>query len=849
MKFNIASKIILLSSLLIILTSSAIAFSLIKVGINQVHQSLMEKGKLIASIMAENSEYGVYTEDKESLIKIAQSLLEDDDIHKVGIFDKQKESLIEGTSDTSLMLSPLRYSQDEFAFSDTLAADIKMFANHVEIIAPIVSLQAGFEEWLLNEENVTKQRTIIGYLQLGITLEHLHKKIRVLVLSTVVFTAFFVLLGIGLAVYIARKITGPLRTLQTASQRIADNKLDHFVEIKSNDEIFDLAESFNNMIKSLKQYKVKIENQTNTLKKEVTTRKSTEISLAATKAQLQHLMKNTPAVIYSCKPSNEFQCNFIGENVKNICRYTFTELINDHQLWVVNIHKDDVWHYFREKERLMTSEHIVIEYRVLNSEGNYIWVLDEMNLIYDSKGMPFEIIGYILEITERKGLEEKLINDAIHDPLTGLPNRVVLLDKLAHYLALAQKKSGHMFALLFMDLDRFKKVNDSLGHDIGDKLLVLVSEKLRNCIYASDIVVRLGGDEFAIILQDIKSIDEIVAISERILKELSNPFYIENQEIFLTGSIGITINNMDYDNPSQLLRDADLAMYNAKAKGGGCYALFDAVMHEKAINMMQIETDLQHVIEREQLFLLYQPIISGTTGMVEGFEALVRWNHPQRGLINPLDFIPIAEDTGLIIPIGYWVLSTACQQMSIWQKEFPTLNKLTVSVNISSKQFTTELIQQINSVLLKTGINADSLILEITESVIMDNPDLTAKIIMDLHDIHIRLQIDDFGTGYSSLSYLHHFPVDALKIDRSFVKRMNDDSDKLEIVKLIIAMAHNLKMNVVAEGIETIEQYDQLNALDCEYLQGYFFSKPISVEDIETFLRQNHNFSTHLISQ
>ena len=232
MKFNIASKFILLSSLLIILTSSAIAFSLIKVGINQVHQSLMEKGELIASIMAENSEYGVYTEDKESLIKIAQSLLEDDDIHEVGIFDKQKKSLIEGTNDRSLMLSPLRYSQDEFTFSDTLAADIKMFANHVEIIAPIVSLQAGLEEWLLDEENVTKQRTIIGYLQLGITLEHLHKKIRVLVLSTVVFTAFFVLLGIGLAVYIARKITGPLRTLQTATQRIADNKLDHFVEIK-----------------------------------------------------------------------------------------------------------------------------------------------------------------------------------------------------------------------------------------------------------------------------------------------------------------------------------------------------------------------------------------------------------------------------------------------------------------------------------------------------------------------------------------------------------------------------------------------------------------------------------------
>jgi EAL domain-containing protein (putative c-di-GMP-specific phosphodiesterase class I) len=235
--------------------------------------------------------------------------------------------------------------------------------------------------------------------------------------------------------------------------------------------------------------------------------------------------------------------------------------------------------------------------------------------------------------------------------------------------------------------------------------------------------------------------------------------------------------------------------------------------------------------------------------MVEGFEALVRWNHPQRGLINPLDFIPIAEDTGLIIPIGYWVLSTACQQMSIWQKEFPSLDKLTMSVNISSKQFTPQLIQQINSVLLKTGLDADSLILEITESVIMDNPDLTAKIIMDLHDIHVRLQIDDFGTGYSSLSYLHHFPVDALKIDRSFVKLMNDDSDKLEIVKLIIAMAHNLKMNVVAEGIETIEQYDQLNALDCEYLQGFFFSKPISAEDIETFLRQNHNFSTHLISQ
>jgi diguanylate cyclase (GGDEF)-like protein len=472
-----------------------------------------------------------------------------------------------------------------------------------------------------------------------------------------------------------------------------------------------------------------------------------------------------------------------------------------------------------------------------------------MKLIKDSKGMPFEIIGYILEITERKGLEERLIQDALHDPLTGLPNRLVLMDKLTHYLALDQEKSGNVFSLLFMDLDRFKKVNDSLGHDIGDKLLVLVAKRLRNCIYASDIVVRLGGDEFSVILKDIKSIDGIVAIAERILNDLSNPFYVENQEIFVTGSIGITINNMDYDRPEQLLRDADLAMYNAKAKGGGCYALFDTVMHEKAINMMQIETDLQHAIEREQLFLLYQPIISGTTGMVEGFEALLRWDHPQRGVINPMDFILIAEDTGLIIPIGNWVLITACHQMCIWQKKFPLFNKLSISVNVSSKQFTEELLQQINTVLLETGIDPSCFILEITESVIMDNPDLTANIIMNLKDIHVRLQIDDFGTGYSSLSYLHHFPVDALKIDRSFVRRMNDNNDKLEIVKLIVDMAHNLKMNVVAEGVETIEQYDKLRSLECEYLQGFFFSKPISAEDIEIFLRQNHNFSTHLISQ
>ena len=427
--------------------------------------------------------------------------------------------------------------------------------------------------------------------------------------------------------------------------------------------------------------------------------------------------------------------------------------------------------------------------------------------------------------------EEQLLHDAFHDKLTGLPNRVSFIDRLEHAILYAKRRENYLFAVLFLDLDRFKVVNYSLGHAIGDQLLQAIANRLQACVRPGDTVARLGGDEFTILLENIQNVEDATQVADHIQKELTLPFNLSGNQVFTAASIGIALSTPDYDRSEELLCDADTTMYRAKVLGKGRYEVFDKTMHTQAMALLQLENDLRRAIERQEFRLHYQPIVSLKSNRVTGFEALARWQHPERGLVSPAEFIPVAEETGLIVPIGAWVLREACRQMRAWQVQFPVHSPLTISVNISGKQFSQpDLIKQIKQILHETGLDARSLKLEITESVLMENAESAVAMIVQLQNLGIRLSMDDFGTGYSSLSYLHRFPIDTLKIDRSFVNDVDVDAEKIEIISTVVALAWNLGMDVVAEGVETKKQMYQLKALKCEFGQGYFFSRPLDSE-------------------
>jgi len=443
-----------------------------------------------------------------------------------------------------------------------------------------------------------------------------------------------------------------------------------------------------------------------------------------------------------------------------------------------------------------------------------------------------EITHYVSiqrDITERKQVEETLARQAFYDSLTHLPNRALLLDRLHQAVRRTKADSCYSFAVLFLDLDRFKLVNDSLGHAIGDRLLVEIAQRLGACTRSTDTVARLGGDEFAVLIEDVETIELANEIATRIHQELAHPFNLNGLEVFASASIGITLSNIGYDRPEDLLRDADTAMYRAKAFGQASHVIFNESMHDRAVVLLQLETDMRRAIQRQELRLHYQPIVSLITGRIVGFEALVRWQHPVRGTIAPGEFIPLAEETGLIVPIGWWVLHEACCQLKTWQQQFPNHSPLTISVNLSCKQFSQpNLLERIRQTLQQTDLPASSLHLEITESAIVEDANSASELLTQLRNLGIQICIDDFGTGYSSLSYLQQFPIDNLKVDRSFVNQMGNDSEAAEIVQAVVTLAHNLGMSVTAEGVETATQLVQLRNLQCEYGQGYLFSRPLN---------------------
>jgi diguanylate cyclase (GGDEF)-like protein/PAS domain S-box-containing protein len=583
--------------------------------------------------------------------------------------------------------------------------------------------------------------------------------------------------------------------------------------------------------------------------------RNSELVVRQSQERLDNILSSIEDVVWSVTPGT-FQLLYVNTATEQVFGRGIPDFLQNLNFWFEMVHPGDrpqveqaydaLYHTFRQE----------IEYRIIWPDLSVRWVRTRMHLVLDEAQKPVRIDGITTDITERQAIQEQLRHDALHDGLTGLANRNLLSDRLEQAFKRYQRQSDRHFALLFLDLDRFKVINDSLGHQIGDQLLIAVARKLEQCQRTKDTIARLGGDEFVILLEDLEARDIVFVVAERIHDMLKNPFEIEGHEIVLTTSIGIafgmphlSMEHNTHNAVSNLLRDADIAMYRAKSKGQGRHAVFDLSMHTDALKQLQVETDLRRVLanvqwdsdEQQELQVNYQPIFALDTLNLQGFEALVRWHHPEKGAISPADFIPVAEETGLIVGLDQWVITAACRQLRHWHQQFPHLNHLFISANLSGRHFEQSgLIEFLDQLLQETQLSPNALKLEITETTLIKNPKMTGIILDQLRTRQIQTCLDDFGTGYSSLSYLQKFPFHFIKIDQSFVQQLGHtphNQTKNAIVQAIVTLGDTLGMGTVAEGVEKAEQIAQLQSLKCAYGQGYFFAKPMSAEAAADFLK------------
>jgi diguanylate cyclase (GGDEF)-like protein/PAS domain S-box-containing protein len=535
---------------------------------------------------------------------------------------------------------------------------------------------------------------------------------------------------------------------------------------------------------------------------------------------------------------------FYSDRWKAMLGYAPEEIGNSAEEWLSRIHPDDV-----ERVRREITSHLAglsgdfnSTHLVANKNGEYLWALARGLAVRDSNGTPYRMAGSLSDITPHKIATEQLLYNALHDSLTGLPNRALFLDRLGQAIQRAKRNTNYHYAIFYLDFDHFKSVNDSLGHSTGDLLLQAASKRLESCLRSIDTLARLGGDEFVILVEDILDISQAEEVAARVMVELKKPYDLQEHSLFSTASLGIVLGNESYQRPEEVLRDADIAMYQAKLEGRSRSVVFHQQMRDRAVDRLETEIALRGAIERCEFSLEYQPILDLRTQDIFGFEALVRWRHPEKGLIPPASFIPLAEETGLIVPIGKWIFCEASRQLKDWQDRYPHSPQFKVAINLSPKQFsepgfTAFVMQTLDSLDLEPA----NVLLEITESVLIDNPEIRSALSL-LREQGLKIQIDDFGTGYSSLSYLHQLPIDALKIDKSFISQLgtaaleNKSTPGPEIVRTIVNLAQTLGMRVVGEGVETKQQMYLLRKLGCDYIQGYLFYPPMEPFKIEELL-------------
>jgi diguanylate cyclase (GGDEF)-like protein/PAS domain S-box-containing protein len=673
-----------------------------------------------------------------------------------------------------------------------------------------------FRGVLLNRERTGSIALVFDLRQFSSRLLQ-YAKIALLVLLLSVIATFLASLRL------AQSIGDPLVKLAAVARRVSTDK-DYSVRalIRSGGETGLLVNSFNDMLS-------RIESREQALKDALSSLQESEerYALAARGA-------NDGLWDWNLATGE----TYFSPRWGHMLGYSESESWTGHEQWFSQIHAGD-----RERVRAEITAHcdgktpeFVSEYRMRHKNGGYIWTLSRGIAVRNSTGKAIRMAGSQTDITEGKVL----------DPLTHLPNRLYFIDRIESAIETASQQNK-VFAVLFVDLDQFKLVNDSFGHAAGDELLIDVAERLRAGVRSSSrrggagesVVARIGGDEFAIFLGHIQNDTEASTIATRMLERLGQPFYFEGRRLFVSASIGIALSSTG-DTPEELLNNADAAMYHAKTNGKARFEFFNQGLREQVVTRFEIETGLRKAIDEHQLVVHYQPIVSARDNHLSGFEALVRWNHPERGLIPPSEFIPVAEGSDLIVLLGRWVLIESCRQMAAWQRRFAPSPPLTISVNVSARQLSdSRLVEDVEFALNESGLNPESLSLEMTESSIMGDTEQTLAILDHLRAMNVGLQIDDFGTGYSSLSRLQRLPFDSLKIDRSFIRELSAGNGSLDIVKAIMQLAHSLRLKVIAEGVESEEQLCRLDQLGCDYIQGFLFSKPVEADAAERLYRES----------
>lgn len=598
------------------------------------------------------------------------------------------------------------------------------------------------------------------------------------------------------------------------------------------------------MTRRLDQMRKIIEERTKTLEAEVVEHRRSEEELRQSQARYALAVAGANDGIWDWDLDKDEI--FYSPRWKSMLGETEAAITSSPSEWFKRIHPEDLHRMKHDMEQHIQgrSAQFRSEYRMMRSDGEYRWMLSRGVVVRDANGKVLRAAGSQTDITDHKLAESQLRHDAMHDALTGLANRAVLIDRINQCLHRVQRAPEQLFAVIFMDLDRFKVINDSLGHVAGDQLLIELSRRLGALLRANDMVsrgephhlARLGGDEFVVVLDNICNPVDALRVADRLEKAMAQAFDIGGHEVVVSASFGVAVSNEKYLNAEEILRDADTALYDAKNSGRGGYRLFDPQMHASAMQRLVMEAELRRAIEREELRLLYQPVQWVRTGRLAEVEALVRWEHPQRGLISPADFIPLAEETGLILPLGLWVLRNACNQLKRWQTQIPVLRNLSVAVNVSARQFLrTEMLAEVAGALAESGLGARYLNLEITETTIMETDAPALDELNALNRMGVQFHLDDFGTGYSSLGHLHRMPIKTLKIDRSFIASGRNGRTGTSIVQAIIALARSLEMQVIAEGVETKSQFEFLRDLGCDFAQGYYFAPPLTAEKLVEF--------------
>jgi diguanylate cyclase (GGDEF)-like protein/PAS domain S-box-containing protein len=753
------------------------------------HQDLSKKISVLGQVIAERSTAALVFDDNKLLRSNISSLSADSSVVKSCIYD---EEYVLAASH-----SPLKNIKDCPQLMGTLTTNK---SSYIEQYFPI-----------------TLDGQVIGTLYIACHDGNIMKRFKQVSFFAICILFSAILITLLLATRLQRIVTSPLRLLaDTISNIIQRNDFSIRAKKQHNDELGQLADIFNELLS-------KIESEHNSLK--------------SSEEKFRKLTSLSPVGIFQINPAGEI--TYVNQRWREINNIKHQE--PDLQSWFASLHPEDapalnkLWH------RLVTEhQDMACEARLVATNGSISWAYIQATSLHSKEGKLLGFLGSLSDISELKKAQIQMENLAFYDPLTGLANRRLFKNRLAKSVKSVQRTNSSI-ALLFLDLDQFKRINDTLGHDIGDALLKEIARRLNNNVRENDTVCRIGGDEFTILLIDINNTNDVRIVAEKILLSLARPFMLNGQEIISTVSIGITMTPEDSIEPNTLMKNADLAMYRAKELGRNNFQFFSEDMNTTILHNLEIEKELHVAIKRNQFILMYQPKVCIADNTITGVETLVRWRHPEKGLIPPDFFIPIAEETGQIIKIGAWVLEHSCHEMGALIREGLMPKNAKVAVNLSAKQFSDpNLLQTVLDILRQSKIDPLNLELEITESIIMDDVKAAISIMEAIKNKGIHLSIDDFGTGYSSLAYLKRFPIDVLKVDRSFISDIPKDKTDMAITSAVIAMAHKLGMKVVAEGIETQEQLDFLKENNCDDGQGYLLSRPLTLPQLHHFLVSNH---------